>query len=113
MPTTGSLREAIDYVRRRHSRLRTGVGYSFAVADAATDDAVGKIGLWLRDIREGRATTGYWMGPEPVALGVLTDWALQLFVEPWNDCSSRAAERCGFECEGLLRSWQLVGSARR
>jgi [ribosomal protein S5]-alanine N-acetyltransferase len=47
----------------------------------------------------------------------LTEWAsslgglhrLQLFVEPWNKGSWRAAEGCGFQREGLLRSWERVG----
>ena len=50
----------------------------------------------------------------------MSDWALsldevqrlELYVEPWNEGSWRAAERCGFQREGLLRSWQLVGDER-
>ncbi|MBZ4498865.1 MULTISPECIES: GNAT family N-acetyltransferase [unclassified Dermacoccus] len=34
---------------------------------------------------------------------------LDLFVEPWNEGSWRAAETCGFVREGLLRNWQRVG----
>lgn len=109
-------------------RLTTGVGYSFAIADAETDQAVGQIGLWLREIAEGRATTGYWIGSPfrrrgylRAALRALTTWALsleevkrlQLHVEPWNEGSWRAAEACGYQRERLLRSWQLVGAERK
>jgi RimJ/RimL family protein N-acetyltransferase len=38
---------------------------------------------------------------------------LELYVEPWNEASWRTAERVGFTREGLLRSWQLVGTERR
>jgi len=44
------------------------VGFSFAVADAHTDEAVGQIGLWTRDIETGSATTGYWVAQVRVQL---------------------------------------------
>ena len=128
VPTSGSRRDAVEYIARQHSRLKSGAGYSFGIADSETDAAVGQIGLWLRDIDEARATTGYWIGPGhrrrgylTAALQALTDWALtldeverlQLFVEPWNEGSWRAAERCGYQREGFLRSWQQVGQQRK
>ncbi|MDN5748041.1 MAG: GNAT family N-acetyltransferase [Pseudonocardia sp.] len=128
VPTSGSRRDAVEYIARQHSRLQSGAGYPFAIANSETDEAVGQIGLWLRDIDEARATMGYWIGLGyrrrgylTAALGALTDWALQLdeverlqlFVEPCNEGSWRAAERCGYQREGLLRSWQQVGSLRK
>lgn len=55
------------------------------------------------------------------ALRALSDWALsleevhriELFVELWNEGSRRAAERCGYQREGLLPSWQQVGDQRK
>lgn len=38
---------------------------------------------------------------------------MELYVEPWNEGSWRAAERIGYAREGLLRSWQRVGDERR
>lgn len=128
VPTSGTREDAVAYIERQHSRLISRTGYSFAIADAATDEAVGQIGLWLRDIDAGRASTGYWIAPQRrrngfarAALSTLTAWALnlnevhrlQLFVEPWNEGSWRTAEACGFEGEGLLRAWQQVGRERR
>jgi len=89
VPTSGSAADAQAYIQRQHDRLRAGQGYSFAIAGAA--------------------------------LAALTHWALslpeverlQLHVEPWNDSSWWAAERCGYQREGLLRSWERVGSDRR
>jgi RimJ/RimL family protein N-acetyltransferase len=93
-----------------------------------TGAAAGQIGLWLRDLTEGRADTGYWVAPRfrgrgyvTAALIAISRWALsldgihrlQLQVEPWNEGSWRAAERAGFVREGLLRSWQRVGPERR
>ena len=50
----------------------------------------------------------------------LRDWAftthhipsLELYIEPWNIPSIRAAEAAGFQREGLLR-WETVGGERR
>ncbi|MEZ2370742.1 GNAT family N-acetyltransferase [Arthrobacter sp. RCC_34] len=128
VPSSGTHEDALAFIARQHHRLAAGTGYSFAVTDSVSDVAVGQIGLWLRDIDQGRVTTGYWVAPAhrrrgyvTAALHALATWALeleeverlQLYVEPWNRGSWQAAERCGFQREGLLRSWQAVGEARR
>lgn len=128
VPPSGTRAEALAYIARQHERLRTGAGYSFTITDADTGQAVGQIGLWLHNIHDGRASTGYWIAPPyrrrgylRAALQALTAWALsleevhrlELYVEPWNEGSWRAAERCGFVREGLARSWQKVGAQRR
>lgn len=38
-------------------------GWSLAIADGATDRALGQIGLWITHIRHGRADLGYWIAP--------------------------------------------------
>lgn len=128
VPTSGTHTDAQGYIARQHQRLTDRTGYSFAIADPVTDEAVGQIGLWLRDIDQGRTSTGYWVAPAfrrrglvNSALQTITEWALaldevhriELYVEPWNAGSWRAAESCGYAREGLLRSWQQVGSERR
>jgi [ribosomal protein S5]-alanine N-acetyltransferase len=128
VPSSGTLADARAYIDRQHDRLLTGAGYSFAIADRASDETVGQIGLWLANIHEGRASTGYWIAPPfrrrgfaRDALATLSDWAieldevhrLELYVEPWNEGSWRAAESCGFVREGLMRSWQRVGDVRK
>lgn len=120
VPTRSDPAEVRAFLARQHERLRTGAGFSFAIADADTDEAVGQIGLWTSEIAKGRATTGYWVashrrrrGYAQAALAALTQWALtlddvqrlQLHVEPWNEGSRRVAEACGYRREGLLRSW--------
>jgi ribosomal-protein-alanine N-acetyltransferase len=55
------------------------------------------------------------------ALAAISRWGLslegihriELYVEPWNEGSWRAAEHVGYLREGLLRSWQQVGQQRR
>lgn len=128
VPHSPSANEAQKFIARQLDRHAQGVGYSFAIANASTDEAVGQIGLWLPDIRHGRANIGYWIGAKyrrmsyaAKALTCVTEWAftvpcverLELYVEPWNEGSWRTAERVGFHREGLLRQWQEVGSARR
>ncbi len=127
VPTDASAEAALDFIHRQHSRPETGEGYSFAIADAATDEAVGQIGLWPRAVDSGRASLGYWLGTAfrgrgyaTAALTLVTDWAfsqdferLELAVEPWNEGSWRLAERLGFQREGVMRSWQPVGDERK
>jgi len=38
---------------------------------------------------------------------------LSLFIEPCNTASITTAERAGYDFEGLLRSWERVGSVPR
>lgn len=97
-------------------------GYVFAIADTS-DHAVGLIGLFFKSGAGARASVGYWITPSQrrkgyaaEALGVLTTWALdnaeldriELYVEPWNDGSWRAAESAGYQREGLLRAWERI-----
>ncbi len=126
VPASFTEEEGRRFVERQWDRAREGVGYSFAIADEATDAAVGHIGLWPND--QGRASVGYWVirsarhrGAAGCALQALTWWALtelriprlELYVEPRNVASIRTAERAGFRREGLLRRWQEVGDERR
>jgi hypothetical protein len=116
------------YIERQHERLASGDGHSFAIVDAATGDAVGQIGLWLKNLADGRASTGYGVASQfrrrgyvTAALAAISHRGLsvagihriELYVEPWNDGSWRAAECAGYVTEGLLRSWQQVGHERR
>ncbi|WP_380161903.1 GNAT family N-acetyltransferase [Kineococcus sp. R86509] len=126
VPDTADHELAAAFVARQHERAVTGVGYSFAVESGSV--CVGQIGLWLRDLDQGRATIGYWIRPgsrrrghAADALSAVTGWAwslpevhrLQLYIEPYNVGSWRTAERAGYAREGLLRSWEVVGDERR
>ncbi|KRC66745.1 hypothetical protein ASE12_19400 [Aeromicrobium sp. Root236] len=126
VPTTEGSDEAQAYIERQRTRHPSGVGHAYAIARSTDDVAVGYIGLTFGP--DGRASVGYWVGPDhrgegyaAVALRALGDWALtqlgiprlELYVEPWNEASIRTAEDAGFEREGLMRSWRVVGDTRR
>ncbi|WP_416566486.1 GNAT family N-acetyltransferase [Nocardia testacea] len=125
---TFSEEDATRFVERQWGRAADSTGYPMVIVRRQDNRSVGSIGLWLRDVDEGRASLGYWVvrsarghGVAAHALAGMATWALeelriprlQLYVEPWNVASIRTAERAGFECEGLLRSWQRVGDRRR
>lgn len=121
--------EAIEaYLIRQEQRPVQGWGYSLAVANLETDEAVGQLSLALRNLDLGRASVGYWIAPQhrrrgyaAAALDTIAEWAfgfeqlrrLELYVEPWNEGSWRTAEVCGFHREGLMREWERVGDQWR
>ncbi len=126
VPATPDAEEARAYITRQNSRLPSGVGYAYAIARRSDDVAVGYIGLTF--LEAGRASIGYWIGPDfrrhghaTHALETLSAWALaelsmsrlELYVEPWNAASIRTADAAGFEREGMMRSWREVGDTRR
>jgi [ribosomal protein S5]-alanine N-acetyltransferase len=128
LPANASQQEARAWVDRQRGRLAEGAGFSFAIAEAGTDRAVGGIGLWLAALAQGRATAGYSVVPSARGQGIasaaliaLTSFAwripelhrIELYIEPWNVGSIRTAERAGYEREGLLRSHQEIGGRRR
>ncbi|MGW5423176.1 GNAT family N-acetyltransferase [Streptomyces sp. NPDC003943] len=133
VPPSYSEAEGRAFVERQWSRAATGAGYPFAIELPAVDAGqaarpVGFIGLWLKDLAQGRASLGYWLSPAArghaiagTALATVAEWAfrdlevprLELCVEPWNTASARTAERAGFRREGVLRGWQQVGEERR
>ncbi|MCC3266332.1 GNAT family N-acetyltransferase [Arthrobacter gengyunqii] len=128
VPTTAGRPEALAFIERQHQRLISGAGWSFAIADASSDAAVGQIGLWPGQSSRRTSnpdTIGYWIGQDhrnhgyaAAALDLLTEWALteanmrriHLYIEPWNEGSWRTAERAGYRRDALLPSWQKVGA---
>jgi RimJ/RimL family protein N-acetyltransferase len=128
LPPSANGIQAHEWIARQHARWHDGDGFSFAIAEETSDRAIGTIGLWLRDLDSGRATAGYSVAPSSrrhgvasAALMALTRFAwtierlhrVELYIEPPNTGSTRAAERAGYEREGLLRSHQHVGAVRR
>jgi ribosomal-protein-alanine N-acetyltransferase len=127
VPSPYSESAGVAFVERQWGRATAGSGYPFVIV-SADGRPVGTVGLWLKDLAQGRASLGYWVaesargqGAAGASLGAVTDWALrelriprlELYVEPWNTGSVRTAERAGFRREGLLRAWQQVGAGRR
>lgn len=128
LPAHATRRQASDWLQRQQGRLVDGAGFSFAVADAVTNVALGQIGLWLARLPQGRAEAGYAVAPAArgcgaaaSALQALTTFAwtipalhrIKLYIEPTNIASVRTANRASYAWEGLLRSHQEIGSSRR
>jgi len=118
----------LAFIARQHSRLTSGTGWSFVVADADDDRAVGSAGLWVRELQAGRATAGYCVGPSARGTGVATAaltaltafawtvpglYRVELHIEGWNTASLHVAARVGYLREGVLRSHQEIGGTRR
>ena len=107
------------WVRRQQDRARSGQGWSLAIGDAATGEALGCVVLTLRP-QAGVAGIGYWIVPQARnsgyatrAVALLSDWGLQeqglhrieAWVEQGNDASVRVLSKSGFEHEGRLPSF--------
>ncbi len=127
VPTDGELDSAISFVARQNQRAVDGLGWAFAVTSSQEEPATGFVGVFWRDLDEGRASIGYWAGPDARRQGITTravrtaaGWALEqsglmrleAYIEPWNTGSIRVAEGAGFEREGLMRSFAPVGGRR-
>ena len=126
VPAGATSEQAHEWIERQHRRWHDGLGWSFCIASGEVP--LGQIGLWIHRVGPGRASIGYWIdrdhrrrGLVSTALRALCRWALddvgvarlELYVEPWNEGSWRAAERVGFRREGLMRRWEPVGDGRR
>jgi ribosomal-protein-alanine N-acetyltransferase len=107
------------FVARQGSRVAQGEGVSLAVADGATDEALGLAVLMLRP-QLGVAGLGYWIVPRARGRGLATRaaalisrWALadaglarvEAWVEPENAASQAVLTAAGFQREGVLRAF--------
>jgi RimJ/RimL family protein N-acetyltransferase len=87
-------------------------------AEASLDDAHAFI---------DRAEMGYWTladrrrgGAASEALDLAATWVLDnlainrtsLFIESWNEASTRTAERAGFSSDGLMRAWETYDNGQ-
>jgi [ribosomal protein S5]-alanine N-acetyltransferase len=105
------------WLERQDVRSRSGLGVSLAIADPASDEAVGAVVLMHRG--GGVHGLGYWLllpargrGLASSAVALVVDWAvvqpgvaeLEALVEPWNERSVRVVSRAGFTRDRLLRA---------
>lgn len=104
-----------------------GTSAAFVIADAATGDGWGTIGLHLYPADAELAEVGYWLrreargrGAATTAVRLVSGWAfglgvrrLNLITAPENAPSQRVAEGAGFTREGLLRAWLPTSAGRR
>ncbi|MEV0256096.1 GNAT family N-acetyltransferase [Streptomyces sp. NPDC050732] len=91
----------------------------WAVADAGTDEVLGRVALRCIVLGDGQAEVAYWTMPSARGLGIapravtaLSDWAfdevglhrLELTHSTANEASCRVALKTGFAVEGTKRS---------
>lgn len=111
----------------RRDRL-AGERLELALSLAGSSAAVGSISVSHFHHHHRVGTVSYWLGPAgrgrgaaAAALRLMAGWSfaglglgrLSLVVEVENLASRRVAERCGFRCEGRLRSRQLLRDGTR
>jgi RimJ/RimL family protein N-acetyltransferase len=128
LPSHPTKEEALEWIGRQRNSLVERARLSFVIANAPSDVGVGAIGLGLKDLSAGRASGGYAVSPKHRGRGIATSalkaltgyaWTIpalhriELHIEPWNDKSIHVAESSGYLREGLLRSHQEIGGARR
>lgn len=126
VPPVFTPEEGVAFVHRQWSRLTDGQGVSLAIADQATDRAVGLVILTVQP-QTGVAGIGYWIVPSARggrrasrAVRLATAWGLdrlgfarvEAWVEPDNVASQRTLLAAGFEREGVLRSFLTFGDRR-
>ena len=127
VPSVYSEAEGRAFVQRQLGRQTKGEGLALAIADAASNEAVGQIVLLFRPQTTGVAGLGFWIiqrarrrGIATGAAKLLTFWALregsldrvEALVEPDNAVSVRVLEAVGFQREGLLRSYLSLDGRR-
>ncbi|MBO1331765.1 GNAT family N-acetyltransferase [Streptomyces sp. VRA16 Mangrove soil] len=116
---TASPDEARELIRGWRAAWAGEVDAHWAVADAATDDVLGRISLRETLLAGGLTQVAYWTlpaargrGVAPRAVEALTRWAfdeigfhrIELNHAVSNGSSCRVALKCGFAAEGTARS---------
>lgn len=114
---------ALQWITQQKRRYLMGMGYSVAIADAASGKAVGQIGLWTGTIKERRVTCGYSVAPvhrgkgyAADALAAITEFAwtvpgidrVELYIEPTNEASWRTGEKVGYTRDALVPEHSFI-----
>lgn len=120
--TAAAMREWISEWRGREEELH------LIVVGAEDDELLGAIGLLRHEPLERRCEIGYWLAASARGRGfasravcLLGEWAfaelgierIGIAVEPENASSMAVPRRCGYEYEGILRSWFEIKGRRR
>lgn len=114
--------EARAFIDDAATHLSSGTSVALAIAEDATDVAVGSVTLHVWGPRHWNL--GYWVAADRRGHGIATEavskvsrWAfsanpllarLSLYTLPGNEPSQAVARRAGFREEGLLRKWGEV-----
>jgi RimJ/RimL family protein N-acetyltransferase len=125
VPATFTPAEGLAWIERQWLRHDEGTGLSQAIADAASNEALGAAVLMAR--QPGTVEIGYWLIPRARgrglgsrAVGLLARWAVtetplarvEGLAVPDNIASQRVLEKAGFRREGHLRSYLMFERQR-
>ena len=126
VPQTYTPEAGLAFIERQQARLTRGEGLALAIAETASNEAVGHINLLYRPQR-GVVGIGYWLLERRRgnrlslhAVRLLSRWALrdakldrvEAFVEPSNGASIGVLKGAGFQREGLLRAYLAFDTRR-
>jgi [ribosomal protein S5]-alanine N-acetyltransferase len=126
VPTTFTPAEGLAWIERQWSRHDEGTGLSQAIANAASDEALGAAVLITR--QPGTVEIGYWLIPRARgrgrgsrAVGLLARWAVteaafarvEALVVPDNIASQRVLEKAGFRREDTCARISYSGGSVR
>lgn len=115
-----NLDEGRKYLRKTRRHFLTGKPFAYNMFLKGTDRFVGMCGIARMDpgvprvelwywIRKSFAGQGYMMEALNAVTGLVVDHLgarrVELHIDDRNERSRRVAERCGFELEGILRSY--------
>jgi RimJ/RimL family protein N-acetyltransferase len=118
VPATFTPKKGLAWIERQWSRHDEGQGLSQAIADPASNEALGACVLTAR--KPGTVEIGFWLisrargrGLGSGGVALLARWALteaslarvEALVVPDNVASQRVLEKAGFRREGRLRSY--------
>jgi len=125
VPAVFTPAEGLAWIKRQWSRHDEGTGLAQAIADAASNEALGAGVLMAR--KPGTVEIGYWLIPRARghgfgsrAVDLLARWAVtkaalarvEALVVPDNIASQRVLEKAGFRREGHLRSYLVFERQR-
>jgi RimJ/RimL family protein N-acetyltransferase len=125
VPAVFTLEEGLAWIERQWLRQHEGTGLSQAIADTASNEALGAAVLMAR--KPGTVEIGYWLIPRvrsrglgSRAVALLARWAVtqaslarvEALVAPDNIASRRVLEKAGFRREGHLRSYLVFDGQR-
>ena len=117
----GSIKETRDFIRRCNRTWRGNEAFPWTIIRKSDNQLLGMIEI--TSIDHAGVCVGYvlarpfWgQGYMPESLGLIIDWAFKqedifrvwAFCDIENIASKKTMEKCGMQCEGVLRRWILL-----
>jgi RimJ/RimL family protein N-acetyltransferase len=128
LPAHPTVQQALAWIHRQCDQLAEGQRFSFASPMPSPTLPSARSAWGFGTCRQAVPTAGYAVSPLHRGRGIATSalqaltafaWTIpalyrvELYIEPWNTSSIHVAEAAGYQREGLLRSHQEIGGARR